>query len=188
MDKPGLFTLIVLLCFAAPCRVSAQSSKGAAPDYSKEAFVTEQSADSFKFENDGSYTREMRAKVRIQSDAGVEHFSVIKFAFQNSFETFAVDYVRVTKPDGTVVTTPSETFQDMPADITREAPFYSDAHEMQVAVKGLGVGAFSNIKLTGSIISPLSRDNFGLITILSTMPLCWSKNSKSACHMDAQSK
>src|SRR5437016_14416516 len=129
MNKPGVYTLLAFFCFVSP--LGAQSSKTAPPDYSKEGFVTEQSADNLKFENDGSYTREIRAKLRIQSDAGVEHFSVLRFAFQNSAETFAVDYVRVTKPDGTVVTTPAETFQDMPADITREAPFYSDAHEMQ---------------------------------------------------------
>jgi tetratricopeptide (TPR) repeat protein len=121
----------------------AQTQPGKAstvPDYSKEAFVLEQSSDKFKYENDGTYTREMRLRIRIQSDAGVQHFSVVKFAYQNSSDIFAVDYVRVTKPDGTVVVTPPDTFQDMPADITREAPFYTDTHETHVAVKGLGVG------------------------------------------------
>jgi len=121
--------------------LQAQSSKEGERDYAKEAFVLEQSSDKFKFENDGSYAREVRMRIRIQSDAGVQHFSVVKFAHQNSSEIFAVDYVRVAKPDGTVVLTPPDTFQDMPADITREAPFYTDAHETHVAVKGLGVGA-----------------------------------------------
>ena len=44
------------------------------------------------------------------------------------------------KPDGTVVSTPVDTAQDMPTEITRQAPFYSDLREKQVAVKGLSVG------------------------------------------------
>jgi len=125
--------------FFAAC-LAVESPKPATPDYSKEAFVLEQSSDKFKFEDDGTYTREIRMRIRIQSDAGVQQFSVVKFAYQKSSEIFAIDYLRVTKQDGTVVVTPPDTFQDMPADITREAPFYTDTHETHVAVKGLGVG------------------------------------------------
>jgi tetratricopeptide (TPR) repeat protein len=137
--KP-VFISLVVWCFLFPVCFSTELPKADASDYSKEAFVLEQSSDKFKFENNGTYIREIRMRIRIQSDAGVQHFSVVKFAYQTSSEIFAVDYVRVTKPDGAVVVTPPDTFQDMPADITREAPFYSDAHETQVAVKGLGVG------------------------------------------------
>jgi hypothetical protein len=103
-------------CFAV------DSPKPAAADYSKEAFVLEQSSDKFKFENDGTYTRVMVVQIRVQSDAGVQQLSVVKFAYQSSSQLFAVDYVRVTKPDGTVVVTPPDTFQDMPADINPRSP------------------------------------------------------------------
>src|SRR3979409_1246065 len=51
-----------------------------------------------------------------------------------------MSYVRVRKLDGRVVETPSENIQDMAAEITRSAPFYSDLREKHVAVKGLGNG------------------------------------------------
>src|SRR5882762_7757756 len=142
MPKSAGLTALVLLWFGSPLLTVAQvaNQTSARPDYSKEAFVLEQSSDRFKFENDGTSTREMRMRIRIQSDAGVQSFSVVKFAYQSSSEIFAIDYVRVTKPDATVILTPPDTFQDMPADITRQAPFYSDAHETDVAVKGLSVG------------------------------------------------
>ena len=44
------------------------------------------------------------------------------------------------KPDGTVVVTPDSNVQDMPAEVTRSAPMYSDVHEKHVAVKALGIG------------------------------------------------
>jgi tetratricopeptide (TPR) repeat protein len=150
--------LFVLCCTVSPVVATDLS----AADYSKEAFVLEQSSDKFKFENDGSYTREIRTRTRIQSDAGVEHFSVIRFAFQKSVETFEIDYVRVVKPDGTVVVTSPDTYQDMPADISRQAPLYSDAHEVQVAVKGLGVGDVLEYQVQWKHDKPLVPGQFWL--------------------------
>jgi tetratricopeptide (TPR) repeat protein len=140
MLKSSRLISVIVGCFLFCNCFAVDSPKPAAADYSKEAFVLEQSSDKFKFENDGTYTRVMVMQIRVQSDAGVQQLSVVKFAYQSSSQLFAVDYVRVTKPDGTVVVTPPDTFQDMPADITREAPFYTDNHEIHVAVKGLGVG------------------------------------------------
>jgi len=48
--------------------------------------------------------------------------------------------VRVVKPDGTIVTTRTANVQDVTADVTREAPMYSDYREKHAPVKGLGAG------------------------------------------------
>ncbi len=142
MSKSAGLNASVLLWFASPLLTVAQvaNQTPARPDYSKEAFVLEQSSDKFKFQNDGTSTREFNIRVRVQSDAGVQQFGVLKFSYQSSSESFAVDYVRVRKPDDSLVVSPPENFQDMPADVTREAPFYSDIQEKHVAVKGLGPG------------------------------------------------
>jgi tetratricopeptide (TPR) repeat protein/transglutaminase-like putative cysteine protease len=134
--------VLALLWVGSPLLAIAQvaSQTPARSEYSKEAFVLEQSSDKFKFQNDGTSTREIDIRVRVQSDAGVQQFGVLKFSYQSNSESFAVDYVRVRKPDGSVVVSPPENFQDMPADVTRAAPFYSDIQEKHVAVKGLGPG------------------------------------------------
>src|SRR5215472_3670097 len=121
----------VLLSLASPLLANAQVANQlpAKPDYSKEAFVLEQSSDKFTFQNDGSSVREQRMRLRVQSDAGVQQFGLLRFLYHSSSESFAIDYVRVRIPDGSVVLTPAENFQDMPADVTREAPFYSDLQE-----------------------------------------------------------
>ena len=161
LKSAGVISLIVG-CSLVPNCSGSESPKAAAADYSKEASVLEQSSDKFKFENDGTYTREIRMRIRIQSDAGVQQFSIVKFAYQNSSQIFAVDYVRVTKPDGTVVVTPPDTFQDMPADITRKAPFYTDTHETHVAVKGLGVGVLLEYQSHWQQNKPLIPGQFWL--------------------------
>jgi hypothetical protein len=120
----------------------AQSSpkREAKPDYSKEAFVIELTSTRITFDNDGNQTRESSARIRIQSDAGVQRYGLLIFSYQNSTEAVDIDYVRVQKPDGSIVPTPPENTQDMPAEISREAPFYSDLREKHVAVRGLSVG------------------------------------------------
>ena len=39
-----------------------------------------------------------------------------------------------------MVVTPDYNIQDMPAEVSRSAPMYSDVHEKHVTVKALGVG------------------------------------------------
>ena len=164
MPKSAGLTALVLLWFGSPLLTVAQvaNQTSARPDYSKEAFVLEQSSDKFKFQNDGTSTREINIRVRVQSDAGVQQFGVLKFSYQSSSESFAVDYVRVRKPDDSLVVSPPENFQDMPADVTREAPFYSDIQEKHVAVKGLGPGDVLEYRIHWQRIKPLASGQFWL--------------------------
>ncbi|HSY91978.1 MAG TPA: DUF3857 domain-containing protein [Candidatus Binatus sp.] len=119
---------------------AALSPASASPDYSKEAYVIEKMHTVIVEQADGTGTREHTAVIRILAEAGVKAFAVLNFTYTSANETVEVDYVRVRKPDGTVVKTPDYNIQDMPADVTRTAPLYSDIHEKHIAVKGLGVG------------------------------------------------
>jgi tetratricopeptide (TPR) repeat protein len=110
------------------------------PDFSKEAFVIEQFTRKVKFENDGTSSQEDTARIRIQSDAGLQRYGLLTFDYASSTSSFEIEYVRVRKTDGTVVDTPPDSAQDMAAQITREAPLYSDLREKHVAVRGLSVG------------------------------------------------
>lgn len=130
------------------------------PDYSNEAFVEEDDSEKIAFQNDGTSTREMYFRIRIQSDAGVQKYSVITFSYEAATQTVNIDYVRVRKPDNTVVVTPADAVQDMPADITRQAPFYSDLREKQVAVKGLSAGDVLEASAHWVTTKPLAPGQF----------------------------
>ena len=139
------FVPFLFSCLAVNLAVSQEGTKSATkpatrpavgqPDYSKEAFVSEEDVTKISFENDGTGTREWLLRIRIESDAGVQRYSVLTFPYQEATDKLDIDYVRVRKPDGTVIVTPADNVQDMPSDITRQAPFYSDLHERHVAVK-----------------------------------------------------
>ena len=66
-----------------------------------------------------------------------------------------IAYIRVIKADGRVVETPAENVLDMPSEITREAPFYSDLKEKQIAVKGLEISDALEYQYRISVKTPL---------------------------------
>jgi tetratricopeptide (TPR) repeat protein len=137
---------VILLFALGACLASSAQTKAeenvpvASPDGLKEAFVVEHFFTRVAVENDGSAVRELTSEVKILADAGVKAFAVLNFTYTSANEVVEVDYVRVRKPDGTVVKTPDYNIQDMPGEVTRTAPLYSDIHEKHIAVKGLGVG------------------------------------------------
>jgi len=131
-----------------------------AKDYSNEPFVVEHLLNTARFENDGTYSIETKVRVRIQSASGVQAWGLVQLPYASSTGDAEIADVSVTKPDGKVVTTPKENVQDMPAQITVEAPFYSDLKVKQLAVKGLDVGDVLDIRETSNLRKPLIPGQF----------------------------
>lgn len=154
-----LFVLILTTAVSAAAQASSKPAD-LKPDYSKEAFVDEEDTTKIVFENDGTGTREITFRLRVQSDAGVQRYSVLSLPYQEATETVEIVYVRVRKPDGTVIVTPAENILDMPSDITRQAPFYSDQHEKHVAVKGLNAGDVLETQTRWHVTKPLIPGQF----------------------------
>jgi hypothetical protein len=113
-------------------------------------------------EADGTGVRTTHVKARIMEDAGVKQLAVLTFTYSASNQQMEIGAVRVTKPNGSVVITPEYNIQDMPADVSREAPMYSDVHEKHVAVKGLGVGDVLEYETTLRTLKPDVPGHFWL--------------------------
>lgn len=156
----GGMPLVVALAasFVASVFAEAQTEKPA--DYSNEAFVIESRSIQTTYENDGTAADTVRLRVRIQTQAGIQGFGVLTFPYASATSTMEVVHVRVIKPDGRIIVTPSENVLEMPAEITRQAPFYSDLKELQVAVKGLEVGDILETEVHGEVKTPLAPRQF----------------------------
>ena len=152
--------LATFLTFALSAGAQSSSKPVVPPDYTKEAAVVELYSSKVSFENDGTGTRESITRVRIQSDAGVQRFGLLAFSYQSSSETLDVGYVRVHKPDGTVVETPTDSVQDMTTESSRQAPMYSDQREKHIAVKGLGTGDVLEFRVLSKDSKPLVPGQF----------------------------
>jgi tetratricopeptide (TPR) repeat protein/transglutaminase-like putative cysteine protease len=131
-----------------------------ASDYSKEALVIEHHITRATFQADGNSVRETSAVLRLQAEAAVQSLAVLRFQYSSSYETVDIDYVRVRKPDGTVVVTPAYNTQEMPAEVTRTAPLYSDVREKHVTVKALGVGDTLEYLVRYRSLKPEVSDQF----------------------------
>ncbi|HTZ90101.1 MAG TPA: DUF3857 domain-containing protein [Alloacidobacterium sp.] len=110
------------------------------PKYAKEGVIYEKISTSVDYQADGTGTRTIQVTARVHSDSGVHQAGLLTFTYASGNEKLVLDYVRVRKPDGSVVVTPPDDAQDMPTEVTREAPLYSDLRELQVPVKSLSAG------------------------------------------------
>jgi tetratricopeptide (TPR) repeat protein len=144
----------------APQATAANPNK--APDYSKEAFVVESLRSTASFEDDGTGTRETTARVKVQSQAGVQQWGLLTLGYSSANEQVEVGYARVQKADGRLIETTAADVQDMTSDVTRIAPMYSDYREKHVTVKGLGVGDVLEYQFRTRVQTPLVPGHFWL--------------------------
>ena len=131
-----------------------------AADYSQEAFVIEQLLKSYRFEKDGRGQRELSMRVRVQTEAGLERFGQLVFAYSSANENLDVDFLRVRKADGTVINGGASDIQDLSAPIAREAPIYTDLRQKHVTVRGLRPGDVLEYHIVWRMHTPLAQNNF----------------------------
>lgn len=162
MLRPRLRTLFFLLfgLFLTFAARAQESNPAPTPDISREAVVVEKNDTDIRFENDGTGERTQSGRIHVLSDTGVRQFGILTFNYQSAFESVDIDYVRVLKPDGTIVSTPLNNIQDMPSNITQQAPFYSDLHEKHIAVKALSAGDTIELQVHWHVTKALAPGQF----------------------------
>src|SRR5688572_24752034 len=130
------------------------------PDHSQEAVVIEQLTTGYRYESNGTGQRDLTMRVKIQSDAGVERFGQLIFPYTSANEKLEMDYVRVRKADGSVVSASTSDIQDLSAPLAREAPIYTDLRQKHITVPGLRPGDQLEYRLVWNIHSPLAQNHF----------------------------
>jgi tetratricopeptide (TPR) repeat protein len=131
-----------------------------ATDPTQQAVIVEKQITKIAYQADGSNIREVALAAHVQSQAGVQQLAVLAFPYTSYNETVEFDYMRVRKPDDSVVNTPEYNIQDMPGEVTRQAPMYSDLHEKHVTVKGLQVGDTLEYLVRYRTLKPQFPDQF----------------------------
>ncbi len=134
------------------------SSKAA--DYSQEAVVYESYRTVERFENDGTGSKNITARIRVQSEAGVSQMGQLVFGYNAANQKFDIDYVRVRRADGSLVTATPDAVQDMTAPVLREAPVYTDYREKHVTVPALRPGEILEYSTTTTTHTPLAPGQF----------------------------
>ena len=129
-------------------------------DYSQEAFVVEQYRSRYRFESDGTGRKETVARIRVQSEAGVQQWGQIQVGYNSANERVEIAYVRVVKADGTVVKAGDDAVQDLSAPVEHEAPVYTDYRQKHITVPGLRPGEVLEYDMVTVIHTPLAAGQF----------------------------
>jgi tetratricopeptide (TPR) repeat protein/transglutaminase-like putative cysteine protease len=133
----------------------------ASPDpYRNESVVIERSEASYRMHADGTGERDLHVVLRIQSDGAAQQFGVLGFPYASANETPVIKFVRVHKSDGTTVETPVADAMEMPADVTRQAPLYSDLKEIHIPVRSLSPGDKLEYEIDTAIDKPDAPGQF----------------------------
>ncbi|HEX6773095.1 MAG TPA: DUF3857 domain-containing protein [Acidobacteriaceae bacterium] len=149
-----LILFAALFCFLPA--LSAQTAKPASqppsaaakPDLSGEGVVIEKEETVVRFAKDGSSVRTLFVVERVQSDAGVRSAGIVSLPFAALSQTLTFDSVKVRKPSGQVIETPTQDAQEVPLPVTQMAPMYSDLRTKQLPVKSLSAGDTVEYRLT----------------------------------------
>ncbi len=131
-----------------------------ARDYTQESFVIEQMHSVYHFEADGTGRKETKARIRVQSEAGVQQWGQLQEGYNSANERVEIPYVRVLKEDGTVVKAGEDAVQDLSAPIEHEAPVYTDFRQKHITVPGLRPGEVLEYDMVTVIHTPLASGQF----------------------------
>lgn len=132
------FLPVFLLTGFCQSQVKPASLKASDSDiYKNEAIVWEHFDTTVRMHADGTGERIVHVVARLQSEGAARQFSVLSIPYASAYETATMDFIRVHKPDGSVVETPTADAIEMPAAVTREAPLYSDLKEKQLPVRSI---------------------------------------------------
>ena len=129
-------------------------------DYLQEAFVIEKLQNLYRFEADGTGRKESIARIRVQSEAGVQQWGQLQLGYNSANESMEIAYVRVIKKDGSVVKAGSDDIQDLSAPVEHEAPVYTDYRQKHVTVPGLRPGEVLEYDLVTTVHTALAPGQF----------------------------
>lgn len=139
---------------------SITPSKQDPSDFAKEPVVYEEVRGRLRYEEDGTGVMDIRARIRVQSYAGVQRVGQLVFNYQSANEKLEIRTVRVTKPDGRVLTAGVDAVQDMTSPVAQQAPTYSDLRQKHVVVPGLSPGDVLEYETVTTTDHPLTPGYF----------------------------
>lgn len=152
---------------AARARQTGQKRESTANEfahgkYANEPYVFERDLLTVRFENDGTETRELSVRVRIQTDAGAEQFRQLVFSFVSPNEQVSVRYATIHTARGSavdVLSRPSAT-KIVAFSVAQKFPAYSNLKEFRVPLPELKAGDTLDYDVITRTVQPFAPGEF----------------------------
>jgi tetratricopeptide (TPR) repeat protein len=113
-----------------------------------------------RFENDGTGTRQIDVRVKAGTDEGVTELKTISFDYDSANEKVELRFLRVTKPNGSIVEAKPDALSDDLAPAAKDAPAFSELREAKVTVPAMAPGDTLSYEFVTSVVKPAAPGEF----------------------------
>lgn len=113
-----------------------------------------------RLETDGRGTRTYRQVIQVLREEDVEEYSERSFSYAPAHEKLTLNWARVLKPDGTVVSDGPSHVQDADVPAALGNPVYSDTKIKRISLSGLEPGMLVDISVTTEELKPYRAGDF----------------------------
>jgi len=122
--------------------------------------VAERMSNIWTFQSDGTGRKESRMRVRVQQQAAVQGLGQLSFGYNSANENFELIQLKVTKPDGKIVTAGSEAVQEVTPRLPFASSAYTDYREKHVLVPALEPGDVLELAYAINVLKPDAPGQF----------------------------
>ena len=124
-------------------------------DYADDDYVYLLDDGVIRFEADGRSSRTYRQVIQILNQDGAEAWGEQSFSYSSGSEKLTVNWIRVVKPSGEVISAKPAHEQESLAPVAFDAPVYSDQKVRRVTLSGVAPGTLVDWSYTVERVKPL---------------------------------
>jgi len=129
-------------------------------DYPEEPYVYLLDDGVVRFEADGRSVRTYRQVVQVLKQEATADFAEFQFSYSAGREKLTVNWARVVRPDGSVVSAGPSQETESDAPVTLESPVYSDLRRHRVTLGGVAPGTLVDWSYTVELIKPFMPGDY----------------------------
>lgn len=113
-----------------------------------------------RFEADGRGVRTYRQIIQILTREGAERWGERSFGYRGGDQRLTVNWIKVVRPDGTLISDKPTGDQESLAPVALEAPVYTDAKLRRVSIGGIVPGTLLDFSWTIEELKPVLPGDF----------------------------
>lgn len=113
-----------------------------------------------RIEANGTGSRTYRQIIHVLTREAAENWGELSFTFSPSRERLTVNWIRVVRPDGSVISDRPTHEQESLAPVAQESPVYTDARVRRFSIGGIVPGTILDYSYTTEATSPIMPGNF----------------------------
>jgi transglutaminase-like putative cysteine protease len=129
-----------------------------------------------RLEPDGRGTRTYRQIVQVLKQSAVERFQEQSFSWSPGHERLWINWIRVVRPDGSVISAKPTHVQESDVPASTEDPVYTDRRVRRVSLSGVAPGTIVDYSVTTEELKPTPpRDFFVSWSVSTGLPVARSR-------------